>query len=296
MDETKSPSAPRVGAPTVVRTARTIDFPIPTFVRIPAGEFLMGTSDAEIELLLKMKETQDWAAEWKEEGFFKREQPQHRVTLDEFQIAKYPVTNAQYHAFVQQTHQKPPHHWSGGRFPEELAAYPVVYVNWDDAVAYGQWLTRILREAGQLRENEVIRLPTEAEWEKAAAWDDTQKAHRIWPWGNQWDAAKCNAYEGGAGTTTPVGKYSPGGDSFYGIADLAGNVWEWCADWYDENYYASSPDKNPTGATSGRSRVLRGGSWNLDQGPARGAVRHLYDPVYGYDYLIGFRVVVASSS
>ena len=295
MDETKSPSAPRVGAPSVVRTARTIDFPIPTFVRIPAGEFLMGTSDAEIELLLKMKETKDWAAKWRKEGSFKDEQPQHRVTLDEFQIAKYPVTNAQYHAFVQQTQQKPPHHSSGGRFPEELAAYPVVYVNWDDAVAYGQWLTRILREAGQLRENEVIRLPTEAEWEKSASWDDAKKAHRIWPWGNQWDAAKCNAYEGGAGTTTPVGKYSPGGDSFYGIADLAGNVWEWCADWYDKNYYASSPDKNPTGAASGDRRVLRGGSWNSGRGSARGAIRLRNAPDFWLD-LVGFRVVVASSS
>ena len=265
-----------------------LDFPIPTFVHIPTGDFLMGTSDAEIELLLKMKETKDWAKEAKEKGYFKREQPQHRVTLDEFQIAKYPVTNAQYSAFVQTTQRKPPQHWSGEKFPEELAAHPVVYVDWNDAVAYAEWLTKILREAGQLRENEIIRLPTEAEWEKSAAWDDAQKAHRIWPWGNQWDAAKCNSAEGGIGTTTPVGKYSPTGDSPYSIADMAGNVWEWCADWYDENHYAQSPAKNPTGVPSGQYRVLRGGSWDFNQDFARGAYRFWDNPDFRFNF-VGFR-------
>jgi formylglycine-generating enzyme required for sulfatase activity len=257
-----------------------------TLVRVPAGEFRMGTS---IEQLLKdadMEETRGWAKEWKEKGWFKDEQPQHRVLLDEFQIGKYPVTNAQYQAFVQATKHQPPGYWSGGTFSEELAAHPVVNVSCvEDAVAYCEWLTEQLRTAKQLRENEVIRLPTEAEWEKAARGTDG----RFWPWGNQWDKTKCNA-EGDVGTT-PVGKYSPGGDSPYGAADMAGNVWEWCADWYDEGYYEKSPEKNPVGPDSGQFRVVRGGSFTYLRGHVRCAARGRNYPASGVD---GFRVVVAS--
>jgi len=271
-------------------------FPIPTFVPVPAGEFLMGTSHADIEQLLKMKEMQEWAKDWKEKGWFKSEQPQHRVTLDEFQIGKYPVTNAQYQAFIQATDRQPPSYWSDGTFAEEIAAYPVVYVSWKDAAAYCEWLTQQLRIANQLRENESIRLPTEAEWEKAASWDDEKKAKGFWPWGNIWDAAKCNTAESGIGTTTPVGKYSPAGDSFYGAADMAGNVLEWCADWYDENYYKNlalsadeaSPDKNPTEPDSRQARSLRGGSWFNYQFGARCAFRNWTYPDDRYGY-VGFR-------
>ena len=270
-------------------------FPAPAFITIPAGEFLMGTSDAEIELLLKMKETKDWAAKWKKDGSFNPEQPQHRVFLDGYQIAKYPVTNAEYQAFVQATNRQSPKHWSGGTFPEELAAHPVVYVNWEDAAEYCKWLTEQLRKANQLSENYAIRLPTEAEWEKAAAWDDGKKLHRIYPWGNEWDTAKCNSAEGKVGATTPVGKYSTAGDSFYGLADMAGNVWEWCADWYDENYYKASPEKNPQGADSTSYRVLRGGSWGSDAGYARCA--HRFRDVPGdWDVFRGFRCARGSPS
>jgi formylglycine-generating enzyme required for sulfatase activity len=281
-----------VVTPTAVKGELRVDFPTPTFIRIPAGEFLMGTSDEEIAYLLK---TTDWAKVWKKKGYFKREQPQHKVYLDEFQIAKYPVTNAQYQAFVQDAKYQPPKHWSGETFAEELASHPVVNVSWEDAVKYCEWLTKKLRDANQLRENEIIRLPTEAEWEKVAAWDDEKKAHRIWAWGNEWDAAKCNSVESKIGTTTPVGKYSPGGDSYYGIADMSGNVWEWCADWYDANYYANSPEKNPTGPDEGKYRVLRGGSWSYGDLNARGAYRGTSSPGSWYD-LLGFRVVVSSSS
>ncbi len=280
-------------AETAARVA--LAFPVPTFIRVPAGEFLMGTSDAEIEQLLKMKETQAFAKEWKEKGNFKREQPQHRVVLDEFQIGKYPVTNAEYLAFVKDANQRPPSHWSGGTFPEELSANPVVNVSWDDAQAYCKWLTQKLLEAHQLRDKEIIRLPTEAEWEKAARGPSTGSGDgRFWPWGNQWDAAKCNSSEGGAGTTTPVGKYSPAGDSPYGAADMAGNVWEWCADWYAEDYYKNSPDalvRNPTGASSGEYRVLRGGSWFFVSFNVRAAFRFWDGPVSGSGGR-GFRVVV----
>ncbi len=297
------------GAASAARAA--LPFPVPTFVSVPAGEFRMGTSDAEIEQLLKMKETKDWAAKWKQEGSFKAEQPQHRVTLDAFQIGKYPVTNAEYQAFVKETNRQPPSHWSGGTFAEELSAHPVVNVAWEDATAYCEWLTEKLRIAdfgfrkvesatlaphasAGVRDSKseiVVRLPTEAEWEKAAAWDDEKKVKRIWPWGNEWDAAKCNTAEGKAGGTTPVGKYSPGGDSPYGIADMAGNVWEWCADWYDADYYEKNPpEKNPQGPSSGELRVLRGGSWFSPRDVARCAFRDALTrfPDFWY-FFVGFR-------
>lgn len=281
-----------VVTPTAIKGELRVEFPVPTFIRIPAGEFLMGTSDEEIEHLLK---TTDWAKKWKENGWFESEQPQHKVYLDEFQIAKYPVTNAQYQAFVQDAKHRTPGHWSGETFAEELASHPVVNVTWEDADKYCEWLTQKLRAANQLRENEVIRLPTEAEWEKVAAWDDEKKAHRIWAWGNEWDAAKCNSAESNIGTTTPVGKYSPGGDSFYGAADMSGNVWEWCADWHDENYYSNSPEKNPKGPGSRDSRVLRGGSWDSRAVYARCADRLRNNPVLRH-YKWGFRCARSFSS
>ena len=282
-------------APTAAEAASrlTLAFPAPTFVRVPAGEFLMGTSDAEIEYLLK---TTDWAKEWKEKDYFKSEQAQHRVALEEFQIGKYPVTNAEYQAFVRDAQHQPPSHWSGDTFPEELAAHPVVNVSWQDGDAYCQWLTQKLRDAKQLRESEVICLPTEAEWEKAAAWDDGKKARRIWAWGNTWDASKCNTAEGGAGTMAPVGKYSPAGDSFFTAADMTGNVWEWCADWYDENYYKNSPRENPRGPESRQFKVLRGGSRGDDQYYARCAYRFRLNPDYWNYYFNGFRCARGSSS
>jgi len=133
--------------------------------------------------------------------------------LDEYQIGRYPVTNAEYAEFVADAGRETPKHWRGDRPPEELVSHPVVYVTWEDALAYVDWL----RE----RTGQPYRLPTEAEWEKAARGQDG----RQWPWGNDWDPAKANCKPGGPGRTTPVGQYSPGGDSAYDCADTAGNVW-----------------------------------------------------------------------
>lgn len=188
----------------------------------------------------------------------------HEVHLDAFYIDRYPVTNADYKKFVDATNHAPPGHWQNGKIPQGIANHPVVNVSWDDATAYAQW-------AGK-------RLPTEAEWEKAASWDDVKKQKRVYPWGNDFDASKCNSSESGIGGTTPVGKYSPQGDSFYGVADLAGNVREWCADWYDDNYYKNSPKENPKGPASGQYRVLRGGSWGAQQYGVRAADRGDYVP------------------
>jgi formylglycine-generating enzyme required for sulfatase activity len=278
-------------AATEAPAATRLAFAAPTFVRIPAGEFRMGTSDEDIEQLVK---TTKWAKEWKQKDYFKREQPQHLVTLEDYRIGKYPVTNAEYAAYVKDKEAKspPPSHWSGGELPEALAAHPVVNVSWDDASQYCEWLTRKLREAGQLKQSEEIRLPTEAQWEKAARGaEDT----RFYPWGNQWDLAKCNSSESGVGSTTPVGKYSPAGDSPFGVADMAGNVWQWCADWFSEDYYQNSPKENPPGADKGDFRVLRGGSFDHDPDRLRCGDRVSNHPG-GRNYNFGFRVVCVDAS
>jgi len=180
------------------------------------------------------------------------EHPQHRIYLDPYYIGRYPVTQAQYARFVRETgHRVPhiekdwaqPHNWNRQRQtpPQGREEHPVVLISWDDAVAYCEW-------AG-------LRLPTEAEWEKAARGADG----REYPWGDQ-DPTETLCNFGALGGTTPVGQYSPQGDSPCACADMAGNVWEWVNDWYQEDYYRRSPSQNPMGPSSGRFRVLRGGS------------------------------------
>lgn len=229
------------------------------FVRVPAGEFLMGSDQS------------------KDAQAYDDELPQHAVNLSEFYIGKFEVTNEQYAAFVGATEHRAPSHWEDGSVPSGLADHPVVNVSWEDAVAFTGWLSE---------ETDLpIRLPTEAEWEKACRGTDG----RIYPWGDSDpDASKLNL-NGDVGGTTPVGSYSPLGDSAYGAADMAGNVWEWVADWYDSGYYEHSPYADPRGAQSGTARVLRGGSWDYDSDLARCAYRNGYSPDFVFGYY-GFRV------
>ena len=227
-------------------TVRLWSNPVDTepMVLISAGEFQMGSNDPEAG---------------------KNQQPVHTVYIDAFFIDKYEVTNAQFQKFVlanpcwsKDRIDKRFHdgdylkHWNGNDYPSGYADHPIVYVSWYAAVAYSQWVRK--------------RLLTEAEWEYAARGGLSSKKY---PWGDGIDNSKANYYRN-VRETTPVGKYPPNG---YGLYDMAGNVWEWCLDEYNKDFYFSSPRRNPlSGANSvdwvisnftsvKTSRVLRGGSW-----------------------------------
>jgi formylglycine-generating enzyme required for sulfatase activity len=245
----------------------------PEMVLIPAGEFLMGSDPS------------------KDEYAYEHEQPQHTLYLPEYYIAKTPVTNAQYAAFVETTKHHVPEVWEGSNPPEGKEDHPVVYVSLHDAVAYCKWLAEMT--------GKPYWLPSEAEWEKAAR----GTGGRLYPWGNEWDAQRCNTYEGGPKRTTPAGYYSPRGDSPYGCADMAGNVWEWTRSMWGKER-VKSDFKYPYDPTDGREnlgagdevlRVLRGGSWYDNRVFGRCAFRGRYFPTNQWLYY-GFRIVVSPIS
>lgn len=209
------------------------------------------------------------------------EQPLHSVELSEYSIGKYPVTNREYQVFVKEAGYKSPQGWEDGQYPSKKGDHPVVNVSWNDAQEYCKWLSG--------KTNKTYRLPTEAEWEKAARGTDG----RNYPWGIDFDSKKCNMDETGIGDTSPVDQFSPQGDSPYGCADMAGNVWEWCADWFNENEYKNRKEgvKDPQGPDKGDSHVLRGGSFNRSRLSIRCARRYRRKPYYVSKNL-GFRVVV----
>ena len=248
--------------------------PIPTLVTVPAGEFIMGSDK------------------------YDDEKPQHRVSLPEYRIGKYPVINAQYRRFVEdggytdkwrkcwtdagcqwckQEAIEGPRWWDDSKW--NLDNHPVVGVSWYEAVAYCNWLTKTDPQG------RVFRLPTEAKWEKAARGTDG----REWPWGNEFDPEKANMRESGIGRTTAVGLF-PLGVSSCEAHDMAGNVWEWCSSIGYYKYKASGPEEDGSGSLEGNQpRALRGGSWDLPQDDARCAFRYWVDPDFRFDY-IGFRV------
>jgi formylglycine-generating enzyme required for sulfatase activity len=219
------------------KAEESINPPETSMVLIPAGEFQMGSNDGH-----------DY------------EKPVHTVYLNAFYIDKYEVTNAQYKKFVKATGHKGPEgysyvngNWQNGFKPWTDPNFngddqPVGCVSWKDAKAYAKWARK--------------RLPTEAEWEKAARGGLVGKKYS---WGNTLTHDAAN-YGGTGGKdkweyTSPVGSFSPNG---YGLYDMAGNVWEWCADRYDSNYYANSPKSNPKGPIWGSYRVYRGGGWAVN--------------------------------
>jgi formylglycine-generating enzyme required for sulfatase activity len=261
-----------------------------TMVLVPAGCFDMGSTDAQIDAAFEMCEAALGVGEC-ERAWFEDESPVHRVCFDEpFWIDKYEVTNAQYRACVEAGACTLPGNTQDYEDPA-YSDHPVVYVDWDQANDYAEW-------AG-------CSLPTEAQWEYAARGPDAL----VYPWGDEFDGTRLNfcdancsygwadpAYDDGYAQTAPVGS-KPGGVSWVGALDLSGNVWEWVADWYDADYYATLDDGavNPPGPADGSRRVLRGGAWRDDPDLVR-AVSRYDDAPTSRDYGVGFRCVVRSPS
>ena len=249
--------------------------------RIAAGEFVMGDEEGDED-----------------------ERPRHRAYIDEFCIGSHPVTNAEYAQFVRETGHPSPadrrlplmvsgaleaefrtlaatYYWNNGTPPDGRDHHPVTLVRYEDAVAYCGWL------AGKT--GHPVRLPTEAEWERAARGGLVGKRY---PWGDTLDrvarplSAACRR-EGGTAEPRLSGRYPPNGFQLY---DMAGNVWEWVSDWYAPNYYERSQYLNPQGPESGLMRIVRGGAWvNSDGRYLRCAYRHKVPPD-SYAYSIGFRI------
>jgi formylglycine-generating enzyme required for sulfatase activity len=245
-------------------------------VKIPAGEFQMGTDEQEIPELVKWGIQYDFYSDI-EKNWFEREIPLHPVHLDEFYIDVYPVTNAQYRKFIEATGHSEPRYWNDKDFNQ--SKHPVVGVTWYDAMFYAEW-------AGK-------RLPTEAEWEKAARGGWEGKRHPEQP-----DDKRAN-YGEKIGTPTPVGSYNT---NCYGLYDMVGNVWEWCLDEYQSEFYRESPRNNPLAGSAdlpdllinykniNTSRVSRGGSWRDVSFNLRVARRVEYNLTNSINEL-GFRCV-----
>jgi formylglycine-generating enzyme len=204
------------------------------------------------------------------------EQPIHRVSLDAIGIGRYPITNEDYAVFVEQTGNVAPPFWSDAKF--SVADQPVVGVTWYEAAAFCVWLSE---ESGR-----QFRLPTEAEWEYAVRGGIDAA---LYPWGNQppWEKPffGCDPVTGGP---AKVGVNEPNG---FGLFDMSENTHEWCADYYDYNYYHDAPERNPQGPAFGQRRSSRGGSWRHKIKFSRCAARSSLPPSFRYsDY--GFRVAV----
>ena len=277
---------------------------------VPVGPFVMGSQE-------------DWRKEEIERLIYGKEMPQHTLDLPAFRISRFLVTNAQYRIFIETGGYQEASYWpeavkasywregqvkrrfvKGGEIVEEwatapadygqpfdLANHPVVGINWYEAMAYCHWLTEKLRQTGELRPDEIITLPSEAQWEKAARGTDG----RIYPWGDEPDPNRANYDDTGIGTTSAVGCF-PDGASPYGCLDMSGNVWEWTRSlWGGEveaefNYpYDPNDGREDLAAGVNVARVLRGGSFGNNLRYVRCAIRGRHSPYYRLD-LIGFRV------
>ncbi len=212
------------------------------------------------------------------------EKPVHSITLESFYIDRYPVTQAEYQYFVQQTGHSVPCYkveWADQEYnwdPDTMAPpgdkldHPVVMVSWEDAMAYAVWTQK--------------RLPTEAEWERAARGPEGW----LWPWGNEFAHGRCNSAERNIGRTTSVYRFSPHGDSAEGVADLVGNVWEWTSSLYQPYPYDARDGRE--GPSVSGWRALRGGSWFNDMTRATATAR--LDGDFLFFTNVGFRCAISA--
>ena len=284
------------------------------FIRIRAGEFTMGTSRDEAARL-----SERFGTPLRK---FLPETPPHAVVIThDFLIGRHEVTVGQFRRFVQATGYRTDAERSGGstvhveidRWEKKAGAswkspgfpqgddHPVVCVSWNDAMAFADWLDRT--DASKPR-GWHYRLPTEAEWEYAARGKDGRR----YPWGDQWSDDRANFADrrsglpwakGGADDgfprTAPVGSFTPRGDTPEGVADLCGNVWEWCLDWFAADFYQRSPRRDPFNGDGDTQRVERGGSWAFTEDYCRSAFRMPLAPNQSYDNL-GFRLVLVPAT
>jgi formylglycine-generating enzyme len=235
----------------ILNSEREFTIPVPRHVNIPAGWFLMG-SDAGQDV----------------------ERPVHRVWIDTFEIATTQVTVAEYARFLHATGATPPPFWMTPHFNDDQ--HPVVAVSWFEAVGYCEWLSRMTGSR--------YRLPTEAEWERAARGG---VEGRLFPWGDDPPQSRPGYNERWQAGPEPVGQSEP---NAFGLYEMCENVHEWCNDWFSPEYYAISPERNPQGSTVGERKVSRGGSWRHHIKISRCSTRSSIPPEFQYaDY--GFRVV-----
>jgi formylglycine-generating enzyme required for sulfatase activity len=256
------------------------------YLLVPAGSFKMGDNFGDGE---------------------SRERPVHVVDLDAYYIGKFEITNGEWRKFRDDAGYDDPKYWPSGRVVPKTQVpywtqannhgggtpdsdnYPVLGVNWDSAVAYCNWLSA--------KTGKKYRLPTEAEWEKAARGTD----QRRFPWGNTIDKSYANIVGSQRYDTGQIVGYYDGskrgdvqtnsGASPYGAQDMAGNVMEWCHDWYSRNYYNVSPKKNPQGPASGAYRVVRGGTFFMEPQDQRTYLRSAAWPSVQSHRMLGFRAV-----
>ena len=267
----------------------------PHLVRIPAGSFVIGTSDEQVTLLARHSPA---ARQWQEKDYFGREQPQHEIQLAGFSVARFPVTVAEFRLFLSEgayrqqefwgsagwqwlrrTGRVQPDRWDDPEWPAD-DRWPVVGVSWYEARAYCRWLAR--------RSDQPYRLPTEAEWEAAARGPDG----RMYPWGETLDVRRCNFRDSGFGRPLIPGRYSPGGDTADGLADMVGNVSEWTMSLFRP--YPIRPGDGRDDPEAAGERVIRGGSWFSPAIRARAAARGMNDPDFSDDD-VGFRVAAGPS-